>query len=470
MSRALQSQWDFGESPEKEDEPHVYGVGELTEKVKHLLEREIGDIWVTGEISNLRVQSSGHVYFSVKDSRSQLSCVLFRGEARALDRKVLCDGQKVLIHGDLTVYEVRGQYQLRVSAVELKGVGALQIAFEQLKQKLNREGLFSQERKRPLPRFARRIGIATSSTAAALRDVLHVIRERNPSLELILAPCLVQGQGAAEEIVSSIRLLNEWNALDLRQSGKGLDLILVTRGGGSLEDLWAFNEEIVARAIFESRAPIVSAVGHEIDFTISDFVADVRCATPSVAAELVTQAVFVSKESISAAPRRLRKLAAQGLDDRRANVSNLLKRVERAHPRRSVEEKWQRLDDVRTTLARFGRLGFASSASRFCSAFQRLQRLKPLTVIERRRAAFERSRSRLAEIFQLRLNAAQSRLQHGISRLRLLSPDSVLTRGYSITTDAVSGTVIREAASVKHGQRLKTRVKSGEFQSWVEKL
>ena len=201
----------------------------------------------------------------------------------------------MILRGELTVYEPRGQYQMRVMAVELQGLGALQAAFEKLKQKLSAEGLFAPERKRPLPRYPQRIGLVTSPTGAAIRDVLHVIQRRNPALELILAPCRVQGEGAAAEIAGAIRLLNEFHASQaaLGQGQQALDLILVTRGGGSLEDLWAFNEEIVARAIFDSALPVVSAVGHEIDFTISDFVADLRAATPSAAAEVITEGVFI---------------------------------------------------------------------------------------------------------------------------------------------------------------------------------
>ena len=277
MSRKAQSQWDFGELFPPEQTRNVLTVAELTTTVRKLLEKEIGEVWVTGEVTNLRLQASGHCYFTLKDASAQLSCVLFRGEAKA-NRECLQDGQKLLLQGNLTVYEARGQYQLIVRALEPQGIGALQLAFEKLKRKLQAEGLFAQERKRPLPRYPQRIGLVTSPTGAAIRDVLHVIERRQPSLEIVLATCRVQGDGAAAEIAAAIRLLNEWSA---PAETRRLDLILVTRGGGSLEDLWAFNEEAVARAIFESALPVVSAVGHEIDFSISDFVADLRAATPS---------------------------------------------------------------------------------------------------------------------------------------------------------------------------------------------
>src|SRR6266481_5201124 len=295
MPKNAKSQWDFGELFDPASTRRIVTVSELTATVRRLLEKEVGQIWVSGEVTNLRAQSSGHIYFTLKDASAQLSCVLFRGETQ-VDRALLQDGRKVTMQGDVTVYEPRGQYQLRVTAVELQGVGALQAAFEKLKQKLKAEGLFAQERKRPLPRYPQRIGLVTSPTGAALRDVFHVVERRNPALKIILAPCRVQGEGAAAEIAAAIGLLNQFGASQL-ESGEprlGMDLILVTRGGGGLEDLWAFNEEVVARAIFESKLPVVSAVGHEIDFTISDFVADVRAATPSAAAEIITEGVFSS--------------------------------------------------------------------------------------------------------------------------------------------------------------------------------
>ncbi len=320
MPKPSKSQWDFwrvvsgrsdAESPDR--------FRKITLQVKRLLEKQVGQIWVTGEVTNFRAQASGHCYFTLKDADCQLSCVLFRNEARE-SRGLIQDGRKLVLQGDLTVYEPRGQYQLRVTAVELQGMGALQVAFEKLKQKLNAEGLFAPERKRPLPRYPQRIGIVTSPTGAAIRDVLHVVRRRHAGLEIVLAPCRVQGQGAAEEIAASIRLLNEFN-LERKQrepdgSNTPLDLILITRGGGSLEDLWAFNEEVVARAIFESQLPVVSAVGHEIDFTIGDFVADLRAATPSAAAEIITEGVFSSAQFLFSARDRMRQLCRQQLEDR----------------------------------------------------------------------------------------------------------------------------------------------------------
>jgi exodeoxyribonuclease VII large subunit len=464
MGKPTKSQWDFGELFPTESRSagrKVLSVSELTAQVKRLLEKSVGQVWVTGEVTNLRAQSSGHMYFTLKDAAAQLSCVLFRGAAVAR-RELLQDGQKVLLQGDVTVYEARGQYQLIVRAVELQGVGALQIAFEKLKQKLAAEGLFAPERKRPLPKYPQRIGLVTSPTGAAIRDVLHVIQRRNPGLEIILAPCRVQGEGAAEEIAAAIRLLNEFNVgvqasaclegeenrsklkLGLQQ---GLDLILVTRGGGSLEDLWAFNEEAVARAIFESAIPVVSAVGHEIDFTISDFVADVRAATPSAAAEIITEGVFASRQL----------------------VVDLTQRMARAHPRRRLNELLQRLDDLQAGLLRCTRQGTKERQVAWQNLATRLLRVRPVQLLKQRRESLVVSQRRLRELAHVCLRNGRNRFEATEARLRLLGPEQVLARGYSITMDAATGKVIRCARDVSSGQHLRTRVKEGEISSRAEK-
>ena len=445
MSKPTKSQWDFGELFPTEQTRKVLSVSELTAQVKRLLEKSVGSVWVTGEVTNLRAQSSGHMYFTLKDAAAQLNCVLFSREKISY-RELLADGQKVLLQGDVTVYEARGQYQLIVRAVELQGVGALQIAFEKLKQKLAAEGLFAPERKRPLPKYPQRIGLVTSPTGAAIRDVLHVVQRRNPGLEIILAPCRVQGEGAAEEIAAAIRLLNEFNsALDSRPLT--LDLILITRGGGSLEDLWAFNEEAVARAIFESAIPVVSAVGHEIDFTIGDFVADVRAATPSAAAEIITEGVFASRQL----------------------VVDLTQRMVRAHPRRRMNELLQRLDDLQAGLLRCTRQGTKERQVAWQNLATRLLRVRPAQLLRQRRESLVVNQRRLRELAHVCLRNGRSRFEATEARLRLLGPEQVLARGYSITMDAATGTVIRRARDVKSGQHLRTRVNEGEISSRVEK-
>ncbi|MEN9573891.1 MAG: exodeoxyribonuclease large subunit [Verrucomicrobiota bacterium] len=469
-SKTSKSQWDFGELFPTEAVRKVLSVSELTGDIKRLLEKQVGQVSVSGEITNLRAQASGHVYFTLKDAGAQLACVLFRNTS-VPHRALLADGQKVLLTGDVTVYEARGQYQLIVSSAELQGVGALQAAFERLKEKLAAEGLFKLERKRRLPRYPQRIGLVTSPTGAAIRDVLHVIQRRQPGLEIIFVPCRVQGEGAAGEVARAVRLLNDFSAsgvghvrecesVRVRETGAALshphtltpshvpklDLILVTRGGGSLEDLWAFNEEVVARAIFESAVPVVSAVGHEIDFTIADFVADLRAATPSAAAELITEGAFASREFVAEATARLNQLARQHLEAAEESFAQVRHRLALAHPRRRLQEFAQRLDDATVALGREVKTRVRERQHRFQQAVSHLQRLKPAA--------------------QLALHRAQ--LAALSSRLRLLSPENVLARGYSITSDAATGKVIRRAEQAKPGQTLRTRVQDGEVESVVK--
>jgi exodeoxyribonuclease VII large subunit len=471
VAKPSKTQWDFGgELFPTEAVRKVLSVSELTGNIKRLLEKQVGQVAVSGEITNLRAQASGHVYFTLKDAGAQLACVLFRNTS-VPHRSLLADGQKVLLTGDVTVYEARGQYQLIVSSAELQGVGALQAAFERLKEKLAAEGLFKLERKRKLPRYPQRIGLVTSPTGAAIRDVLHVIARRQPGLEIIFVPCRVQGEGAAAEVARAVRLLNAYSAagtqekeIEGRREGERetrasispslppsvspsskLDLILVTRGGGSLEDLWAFNEEAVARAIFESAVPVVSAVGHEIDFTIADFVADLRAATPSAAAELITEGTFASREFVVDAAARLNQLARQELDAAEEAFAALHHRLALAHPRRRLQENAQRLDDAGLALTRETKTQLRERRHRLDQAAGHLQRLKPTAQLALRR----------------------EQLVALTSRLRLLSPENVLARGYSITTDAATGQVIRRAAQVKSGQKLRTRVSEGEFESVI---
>jgi len=466
MARNTKSQWDFGELFPPEATRRVFTVSELTTTVRRLLEKEIGQIWVTGEVSNLRAQSSGHLYFTLKDSEAQLQCALFRGEPVS-NREALQDGERVVLQGDLTVYEPRGQYQLIVRAVELHGVGALQIAFERLKQKLQAEGLFAAERKRPLPPYPQRIGLVTSLTGAAIRDVLHVIGRRQPGLELVLAACRVQGEGAATEIATAIRLLNQWNLA--AEPSQRLDLILVTRGGGSLEDLWAFNEEVLARAIFESALPVVSAVGHEIDFTISDFVADVRAATPSAAAELITEGAFASRRFVAETADYLRQMVEDRLDREGEHVGDLLRRLARLHPRRLVEEQWQHLDELQVALLRSARRGSRERVVAWQNLQRRLVQVRPWEVVLLCAQSLRDLARRLQEQSCHRLQETRGRLATVEARLQLLAPENVLARGYSITTDAATGRVLRDADEVRPRQRLRTRLHRGEVHSVAER-
>lgn len=462
MPGKAKSQWDFsGELFSTQEMRRVLTVTEITGTVRRLIEERVGTVWVTGEISNLRAQSSGHIYFSLKDANAQLSCVCFRDDARG-SRQLLQDGRKVVLKGDMTVYEPRGNYQLIVTSVELEGLGALQVAFEKLKEQLAAEGLFAIERKRRIPELVHRLGLVTSPTGAAIRDVLHVIERRHPGLELIFTPCRVQGQGAGGEIANAIRLLNEWTA-----KGNALDAILVTRGGGSLEDLWAFNEEVVARAIFHSQVPIVSAVGHEIDFTISDFVADLRAATPSAAAELLTEGMLRRREWIAQAAAHLFELVRARTASEREHLDWLGQRLVRSHPRRKLQERQQQLDDLQTSLLRCTKKELRRQQVELFNCAQRLARVKPSKLVALKRQVMTELLRRITEGARHSLKSRQQQFRDLETRLRLLSPEQVLERGYSITRDADSGAVIRDASEVKPGQSVRTRVRRGEFISTV---
>src|ERR1043166_815692 len=470
MPPKAKSQWDFGgELFPAQEMRRVFSVTEVTATVRRLIEERVGNVWVTGEVSNLRAQSSGHLYFSIKDANAQLACVCFRDDARS-SRDLLEDGRKVVLRGDVTVYEARGQYQLLVKSVELEGVGALQVAFEKLKQKLAAEGLFAEARKRPIPELVHRLGLVTSPTGAAIRDVLHVIERRHPSLEIIFVPCRVQGQGAADEITAAIRLLNEF-AEAKTASGKRqaeIDVILVTRGGGSLEDLWAFNEEAVARAIFHSRVPIVSAVGHEIDFTISDFVADFRAATPSAAAEQITEGMMRRREWVARCAVHLFELTHEHFKTKREQMDRLTARLARAHPRRQLNNRGQHLDDLQTSLSRCTRKELRRHQLALWNFSQRLARPRPSRGLRLRRQVLTELARRLYSGERRSRERLRQRLGDLETRLRLLSPEHVLERGFSITRDAANGAVLRDSSKVKRGQKLKTRLQRGEIESTAD--
>ncbi|MCC7377648.1 MAG: exodeoxyribonuclease VII large subunit [Verrucomicrobiales bacterium] len=495
MPRKASHQWDFGdlfakpsapaaraqeaepnapavarESAPAEPEPsggaaarRIYSVTEVTARIKAVLEKQVGQVWVSGEVSNLRVQASGHVYFTLKDAGAQLSCVLFRGVS-GIDRGALRDGQGVTLQGELSVYEPRGQYQLIVRALELQGIGALQAAFERLKQRLAAEGLFESARKRLIPRFPVRVGIITSPTGAALKDVLHVIERRYAGLELWLIPSRVQGKGAEEELAKAIRAANVWSE---RRGAAGLDVVLLTRGGGSLEDLWCFNEEVLARAIAGSRVPVISAVGHEIDFTISDFVADLRAATPSAAAELLTAGYVEARDRVDRDAARLRRHAEAWLVRRSQALDTLSGRLLRAHPRRRLNERLQRLDDLTDRLQRAVREGWEEGRQRLALVRARLAAIQPRRHLELSRLRFRAAHDALDERAREVARSRREQLERLELRLELLSPERVLARGYSITTVASTGRLVRRAEAVRPGDCLRTRLYSGEVTSVV---
>jgi exodeoxyribonuclease VII large subunit len=388
-------------------------------------------------MSNYKLHPSGHQYFTLKDQRAQISCVIWRDTMQP-PRQPLADGAQVQVFGTVTVFEARGQYQLNVQIIQPRGVGVLQAKFEALKRKLEAEGLFAPERKRPLPKFPRRIGIVTSPSGAAVRDMLNVLRRRAPWLQILINPVRVQGTGAAQEIAVAIREFALPN-----EGFRPVDLIVVTRGGGSIEDLWEFNEEIVSRAIFHSAVPIVSAVGHEIDFTICDFVADLRAPTPSAAAELIVPDVVDLQRQID---RCARTLARQ-----------LLNRVRDAQ---------QRLDHARETLRRCLAHRIESYKSGLLNIIRALQPRKLSGELMMRRNHFADLHRRLVACPPRLLENAKHRFSRIQGILRVLGPDATLRRGYSITMDD-HGHIVRTTAVVRPKMKIRTRVSDGEFGSEV---
>jgi len=448
-------------SPSSLKAPTIFTVGELTRRITGLLEEGIGMVWVEGEISNLRRQSSGHCYFTLKDEDSQLSCVLFARSASG-QRVELRDGLQVQLYGPVSVYQARGQYQLMVRLVQAKGEGVLQARFEELKRRLAGEGLFDLERKRPIPRFPRRIGVVTSPTGAAIQDFLQVLHRRHPGLRVVIHPVRVQGKGAAAEIAAAISELSEVNP-----SIGPVDVIVITRGGGSLEDLWEFNEEIVARAIAESRVPVVSAVGHEIDFSISDFVADLRAPTPSAAAELLAAEGSELLDRCRSLAARIAREAEALIGLHRAAEHRLSSSALFREPYRRTEEARQTSDRLEESLSRLldrrleqmdarlermsAQIASAHPGYRLVNAEQRLTSMgDQLGVILRHR--FERDQGRISRVG---------------SALSALSPQATLQRGFSITRRK-DGKVITSAAQIKPGERMLTQFADGEIDSEVK--
>jgi exodeoxyribonuclease VII large subunit len=415
----------------------VFTVSELTRSIRGTLETKFGAVCVQGEISNYKLHPSGHQYFTLKDQRAQIGCVIWRDTMAPL-RQPLADGAQVQVYGTVTVFEAQGKYQLRVEILQPRGVGLLQAKFEALKRRLEAEGLFAAERKRPLPKFSRRIGIVTSPSGAAIRDMLNVLRRRAPWLQILINPVRVQGTGAAQEIAVAIR-----EFATPREAFAPVDLIVVTRGGGSIEDLWEFNEEIVARAIFNSAVPIVSAVGHEIDFTICDFVADLRAPTPSAAAELIVPDMIDLQRRIDGC---MRALSRQLLNH--------------------IRDAQQRLDHARETLQRCLMHKIDSNKRGLFHIGRALQARSPARELMTRRNGFADLNRRLIACPGHLLENAKHRFNRMEGILRVLGPDATLRRGYSITMNE-RGKIIRTTAAVRPKMKIRTRVTDGEFGSEI---
>ena len=446
----------------------VFSVSELTKHVKNTIEDTFGSLWVEGEVSGTRVYGSGHTYFTLKDAGAQISAVLFAGSARAAGGVTLKDGLQVRVYGQLTVYEQRGAYQLVVRKIQLGGVGALMQRFEELKRRLAAEGLFDQSRKRPLPFLPRRIGVVTSPDGAAIRDVLSVVGRRFPNLHIVIAPTRVQGAGAEKEIAAAIDLLNEYGGPRRPADSPcpRLDVIIVTRGGGSLEDLWCFNEEEVARAIVRSELPVISAVGHEIDTSLSDYAADLRAATPSAAAELVVGRKDDFEATLSEAEGRITRAMLNRVTVLRGRLDAA--RVNRvfSEPGHAVERLAQHVDMLDSRLRSSLANRFAALRRRFDAASTRL--------ISQQAAQVPAIRARITDLDGRMKRAAQAgkekaarRLDSAAARIDALNPLGVLKRGYSLTR-LDDGTLLTDPSQAAPDSRLVTRLATGEVRSTVD--
>ena len=435
----------------------IWPVRELVGTVRELVEQEFADVWVEGEISNYRPAPSGHVYFTLKDAEAQLPIVLFRRQAMLLRFRPE-DGLHVLVRGRVSVYEQRGQMQLVAETMEPVGAGSLQLAFEQLKARLKAEGLFDAERKRPLPAFPRTVGIVTSPTGAVIRDFLNIVARRHSGLNVLIAPVSVQGDSAPAEIEAALA--------DLNASGM-VEVIVLARGGGSLEDLAAFNSERVARAIASSRLPVVSAIGHETDFTIADFVADLRAPTPSAAAELITEVQHKIAERLDEQSRRLERAARYQLLLARQRLSRLPVSRTEARIAALLHRMEQRLDDLGFRIEAALNKQIRRHQSRIGELAAAVLRHDPRQELAEARQSLAVCRTRLERSLERTLHRSAARLSALDARLRSLSPLAVLDRGYALVLDA-NGALVRSTAQLAPGDRVTTRVSDGAFISRVE--
>jgi exodeoxyribonuclease VII large subunit len=438
----------------------VLTVAELTRSIRGLLETRFAAVWVQGEISNYKKLPSGHQYFTLKDQRAAISCVIFRNTLAPFPTAP-ADGMQVQVFGQVTLFEARGQYQLNVQILQSRGFGLLQAKFEALKRKLEAEGLFDAARKRALPKFPRRIGVITSPTGAVVRDILNILRRRAPNVAVLINPVRVQGTGAALEIADAIRQLNAPNDLF-----EPLDVIVLARGGGSIEDLWEFNEETVARAIFHSAIPVVSAIGHEVDFTIADFVADLRAPTPSAAAELIVPDAREVERRIQELRNCLDKCSRIFLVRARDRVAALSEKNLSRELRQRLREAHQQIDLGKESLVRGVASRLTNEKSRLTNARATLKAHNPARELAARKRQLAEARRRLHECSSRRLTKSREAWKQLAGMLRLLGPEGTLARGYSITR-AEDGRLIKSVAIVRPGMKIRTRVRDGEFDSDV---
>lgn len=431
----------------------IYSVSKLNQAVRELLDRQMGKIWLTAEISNFSQPSSGHWYLTLKDDKAQVRAAMFRGQnARVTFRPQ--NGQQVLVRASVTLYEPRGDYQIIIESMQPAGEGLLQQRFELLKQMLGAEGLFDVTHKQPLPSPAKRIGVITSATGAALHDILHILRRRDPSLPVVIYPTAVQGDQAPAQIARAIELANKRGECDV---------LIVGRGGGSLEDLWAFNEEIVARAIFASRLPIVSAVGHETDITIADFVADVRAPTPSAAAELVSRNQVELIRQLHSAQQRLEMAMDYYLAGQQQRFSRLQHRLQQQHPQLRLARQQHQLSLLNQKLTQTITRRLQTAQLRHDQLQRRLSQQDLRPQLQRQHRSLQQTQYHLQNMMTELLNSYKQRFAVVCSKMETVSPLATLARGFSIS-ETSDGAVLKKTSQVKLGQKLKTRLNDG----WVE--
>lgn len=430
----------------------IYTVSRLNSEVRMVLEQQFQRIWLQGEVSNFVAAASGHWYFSLKDSGAQVKVAMFRQNNRMASIKPQ-NGQQVLIKARISVYEPRGEYQLLAELLEDAGSGALQLQFEQVKARLLAEGLLASERKRSLPAMIQRLGVVTSPTGAAIRDILTVLKRRAPGMQVIIYPSLVQGSSAVAQLCQALSLAYQRNEVDA---------IIIGRGGGSLEDLWCFNDEQLARLIAKSPVPIVSAVGHEIDVTISDFVADIRAATPSAAAELVSSDQLHLLERVQRLQRALLQAQRQQLQRFAPRVAQLAQRLQARHPSRQLQQQQQRLDELGSQLLRRLQQRLQQFKQQQASLSRQLSALSPAKKLQQHQQQLNQQQRLLHRAMQQQLQQHQQRWQLLLARLDTVSPLATLARGYSISFDE-QNKVLTDSNQLKKGQLVRTKLAQGAF-------
>ena len=447
---------DPDSNPNSPPPREIFTISRLNREARVLLERGLGSLWLEGELSNLSRPSSGHWYFSLKDEAAQVRCAMFR-QRNLLVRFPVRDGSHVLARGRVSLYEARGEFQVVVEHLEEAGEGLLRRRFEELKARLGAEGLFDSRHKQPLPRLPGRIGVITSPTGAALRDILHILRRRFPAVPVLIYPVAVQGEAAPREIEQALRLAS---------ARRDCDVLIVARGGGSLEDLWAFNDEAVARAIFACPIPVVSGVGHEVDFTIADLVADERAPTPSGAAERVVPDRAEWLRGFVIASQRVQSATRRRLNELRNVLQVREQRLARTHPGVRLRQHAQRLDELEERLKLAARTRIERVRARHAAAVSLLLRASPAIRVRAQRIQLDTARRALNAGIRGSISAAKSRFELAGRTLHAVSPLATLDRGYAIVADA-AGKVVQDAASLAPGDRVEARLARGRFSATV---